>query len=102
MVLQGDISALSNRMNFVKNYFELIGLEVFETAQSNLKPENTILVLCAKDEDYSALGKQHENDYCLAKFVAGKVELPGFVAIHSGQDVYAILSQLVKTIVGTK
>ena len=102
MVLQGDISALSNRMNFVKNYFELIGLEVFETAQANLKPENTILVLCAKDEDYSALCKQHENDHCLAKFVAGKVELPGFEAIHAGQDVYAVLSQLVKKMVGNK
>ena len=102
MVIQGDISALSNRMNFVKNYFELIGLEVFETAQANLKPENTILVLCAKDEDYAALAKQHENDHCLAKYVAGKVELPGFEAIHAGQDVYAVLSQLVKKMVGNK
>jgi hypothetical protein len=102
MVLQGDISALSNRMNFVKNYFELIGLEVFESPQANLTPENTILILCAKDEDYSELGSQHENDHCLAKYVAGKVELPGFVAIHAGQDVYAVLSQLVKKIVGSK
>ena len=102
MVIQGDISALSNRMNFVKNYFELIGLEVFETAQANLKPHNTILVLCAKDEDYLTLGKQHENDHCLAKYVAGKVDLPGFEAIHAGQDVYAVLSQLVTKMVGMK
>ena len=102
MVIQGDVSVLSNRMNFVKNYFELIGLEVFESTQANLEPKNTILVLCAKDEDYSALGKQHENDHCLAKYVAGKVDLPGFMAIHAGQDVYAVLSQLVTKIVGMK
>jgi hypothetical protein len=102
MLIQGDVSVLSNRMNFVKNYFELIGLEVFESTQANLETENTILVLCAKDEDYLTLSKQHENDLCLAKYVAGKVELPGFVAIHAGQDVYAILSQLVTKIVGMK
>jgi hypothetical protein len=102
ILLHGDVGALNNRINFIKNYFELIGLEVIDPTHSYEKPENKILVLCAKDEDYPELAKQAEGQKCFAKFVAGKVELPGYEAIHAGQDVYQVLSQLANKLAGEK
>lgn len=102
ILLHGEVGALNNRINFIKNYFELIGLEVIDPIHSHEKPQNKILVLCAKDEDYPELAKQAESQKCFAKYVAGKVEVPGFEAIHAGQDVYQVLSQLVKKLAGEK
>ncbi len=95
ILLHGDVSVLNNRINFIKNYFELIGLEVIDPLHSKEKPENKILVLCAKDEDYPDFAKQVESQKCFAKYIAGKVNIPGFESIHAGQDVYQVLSQLV-------
>jgi hypothetical protein len=102
ILLYGDVGALNNRINFIKNYFELIGLEVIDPIHSHEKPENKILVLCAKDEDYPELVKQAETQTCFAKYVAGKVEVPGYEAIHAGQDVYQVLSQLANKLAGEK
>lgn len=100
--VQGEIAALNNRINFIKNYFELIGLEVMDPFHSHEKPENKILVLCAKDEDYPELAKKTANEKCFARYIAGKVHLEGHEAIHAGQDVYQVLSQLVAKLVGEK
>lgn len=102
ILLHGDFGALNNRINFIKNYFELIGLEVIDPIHSHERPENKILVLCAKDEDYPELAQQADTQKCFAKYVAGKVELPGYEAIHAGQDVYQVLSQLAKKLAGEK
>ena len=94
ILIRGEMGALNNRINFIKNYFELIGLEVIDPTHSHEKFENSILVLCANDEDYVELAKEAANRKCFAKFVAGKVELPGHQMIHAGQDVYKVLSEL--------
>lgn len=102
ILLHGDISVLNNRINFIKNYFELIGLEVIDPIHSHEDPENKIIVLCAKDEDYPDFAKQTENQKCFAKYLAGKVSVPGLEAIHAGQDVFQVLSQLVNKLEGKK
>lgn len=101
----GDYAALNARVNFTKNYFELLGLHVFDPGHSldNLgefkswmdqgKP-NEIIVLCAKDEDYNQLVTLVTFSPT-ANFVAGKVEVSNYVSIFGGQDVFAVLSSLV-------
>ncbi len=100
ILLHGDAGELNNRISFIKNYFELIGLEVIDPIQSKEKPANKILVLCAKDEDYPNLAQEALKQDCLAKYIAGKVDIPGFEMIHAGQDVHKVLSQLVNKLVG--
>lgn len=100
IALQGDYAALSARINFIKNYFELIGLEVVDPLIKESSQKDSILVLCAKDEDYPALLEQYKNYGLL--YVAGKVELPGAEAIYGGQNVLDVLSKLVTKIQGGK
>lgn len=101
IMLKGDYAALNNRVNFIKNYFELIGLEVIDPIHSHGNPTQKIIVLCAKDEDYPALATTLKES-AVAKFVAGKVEVPDFTAIYAGQNVHQVLSQLVQTLVEGK
>lgn len=100
--IQGELGALNNRINFIKNYFELIGLEVLDPFHTHERPEYKILVLCANDQDYPVLAKKASKDKCFARFIAGKVHIDGYVSIHAGQDVYQVLSQLVAKLVGEK
>ena len=101
ILLHGDYAALNNRVNFIKNYFELIGLEVIDPIHFHENPTNKIIVLCAKDEDYPEQAAKVA-DKAVAKFVAGKVEVPGYAAIHAGQNVHQVLSLLVQTLVEAK
>lgn len=93
VAVHGDQAALNARINFVKNYFELLGLEVTEGVE-NLPDETDIFVLCASDEDYPSFAAKCQNVKAREKFVAGKVNLPGLTAIHAGQDVYQVLKDL--------
>lgn len=103
LALFGNMAALNSRINFVKNYFELLGLEVSEPHQSennlvsfheNLsKNDHEVLVLVASDEDYARLGEVKTS--AAEKFLAGKQELPGFTNLYAGQDVFEILEGLV-------
>ena len=101
----GDYAALNARVNFVKNYFELLGLNVHDPHHSILKDEelkswlaqgksDELIVLCAKDEDYPSLvlktGLSSTGNY-----VAGKVEVGSFESIYGGQNIYDVLSRLV-------
>lgn len=95
IVLSGDYAALNNRINFIKNYFEVIGLEVLDP-MVKIKLDQRIVVLCAKDEDYADLAARTDVTGALACYVAGKVELPGFEAIFMGQNVFETLSRLTK------
>lgn len=102
ILVHGDYAALNARINFVKNYFELIGLEVIDPLHPSDKPTHKILVLCAKDEDYPALLETAKNEKAFAKYVAGKVDVVGLEAIHAGQNVYQVLSRLVDRLVEGK
>lgn len=94
ILLHGAYGELNNRINFIKNYFELMGLEVVDPLDQQKITEKKIIVLCAKDEDYPELAKKHAATSAVAKFVAGKVDLPGFAPIFSGQNVFEVLSGL--------
>lgn len=95
VVLKGDYAALNNRINFIKNYFEVIGLEVLDP-MVKIKLERPIIVLCAKDEDYPTLAAETQTSDALAAFVAGKVEVNGFDSIFAGQNIYDVLLALTK------
>jgi hypothetical protein len=105
IVFWGDYAALNARLNFTKNYFELLGLTVLDPMQSvqdeaSLKKwtsraaKNEIIVLCAKDEDYAQLVAQ-VSPSTVANFVAGKVDVDGYEAIFGGQNIFPILEKLV-------
>lgn len=96
IVIEGEYGVLVNRINFIKNYFELIGLEVIEPISNQKISGPKIQVLCAKDEDYQALAAKASSENVIAKYVAGKVQLSGFESIYSGQNVFSILSDLVE------
>lgn len=112
VALFGEYGALNARLNFVKNYFELLGLTVHESGQSELDLENfkknltarteDIIVLCAQDDHYpnieplvSSLKSEH-------KFIAGKYEMTSFKNLFAGQNVYEILENLVAAFEGRK
>lgn len=102
----GDYAALNARVNFTKNYFELLGLYVFDPGHSIQTPAefqnwvsagspDEIIVLCAKDEDYPML-KELCAISSTANYVAGKVDLPDHQAIYGGQNIFDVLTTLVK------
>jgi hypothetical protein len=91
ILLEGGSAVLSNRINFIKNYFELIGLVVTTENRSGEK----IIVLCSLDENYPELAQKHQKEKAFHKYVAGKIELPEYDSIFAGQDVYAVLKKLV-------
>lgn len=94
--LKGSYSELSSRINFIKNYFELIGLSVIDPLDFKQTKKGNILVLCAKDEDYPDLANSISPKEFLEIFVAGKVEINGLINIFSGQNIYEVLEKLVK------
>lgn len=109
IALFGEYGALNGRLNFVKNYFELLGLVVHEPGKSQLDfekdlsgVEEDIVVLCALDDDYSKLEKSLQTLDVKNKFIAGKVELPGFKNLFAGQNVYEILKNVVDEFGGKK
>lgn len=91
IAIMGDYAALNARVNFVKNYFELLGLEVKESLDLKDIKED-IFVLCASDEDYPQLTLP---EIKADKFIAGKFEMPGFQNLFAGQSVYEVLEKVV-------
>lgn len=94
----GDYGALNARINFVKNYFELLGLPVTDpgktiTASEIPSRKEKILVLVASDEAYGSLPEISTT--ATEKFVAGKIPVTGFENLFMGQDVAAVLQKLV-------
>ncbi len=102
VLLKGSLSELSNRLSFIKNYFELIGLEVHTITSGLEVEEKDVLVLCAKDEDYPELIVQTSMMKNPFRFLAGKVDTSDFQMIHSGQNVFQVLSQFVTKLAGIK
>lgn len=108
IALYGDYGALNARLNFVKNYFELLGLTVHEPGHSELDAVNfrktiaerkeDIIVLCAADENYHVIADAAVK--APHKFIAGKFELAGYKNLFAGQNVYEVLQNLVEAYSG--
>lgn len=105
IALFGDYGALNGRLNFVKNYFELLGLSVHEPGKSEFnfdkdlsEVKEEIVVFCALDDDYGKLEKAIMTSKAKNKFVAGKVEIPGLKNLYAGQNVYDVLKTVVDEI----
>lgn len=105
IALFGDYGALNGRLNFVKNYFELLGLNVHESgkSQSDLElfkkdlssRQEEVIVLCAADDSYPLLVGLEGLVKTEHKYIAGKFEMPSFTNLFAGQNVYEILKNLV-------
>jgi methylmalonyl-CoA mutase len=95
IVLHGDHAALSPRINFAKNYFEILGLKVNESTISSHSSAD-VIIACSTDEGYSDILPELKNLKAPYKFIAGKTQVDGFTPIFSGQDVYAVLSAFVQ------
>jgi methylmalonyl-CoA mutase cobalamin-binding subunit len=105
IALYGDYSTLNARLNFVKNYFELLGLEVSDPGNSVMDKKefsealknhvNDIVVVCSNDDLYPEVIPFMLDLGSKDKFIAGKVEVPGFQNLFAGQDTYKVLSGLV-------
>jgi hypothetical protein len=108
IALFGDYGALNGRLNFVKNYFELVGLTVHDPGHTELDIESfkknlsnrkeDIIVFCAADENYPVIAEASVKTS--HKYIAGKFELAGFKNLFAGQNVYEVLENLVKTFEG--
>jgi len=99
----GDYALLNPRLNFAKNFFEVLGLKVhdsevclndvneFKKLIGSRKEE--IIVYCSQDADYEKLNVlEHKKN----TFLAGKAELKNCKNIFAGQDIYSALSALVE------
>jgi methylmalonyl-CoA mutase len=98
MAVVGDYAALQPRLNFAKNYFELLGLNVIESGHSQnasdsidwLKNQKSeIKVWVSSDEDHLKLSAVGERCY-----IAGKTQVSGCLNLFSGQDVYDTLLEI--------
>ncbi len=91
ILLHGEYGALNARLNYVKNYFELLGLTVHERMNASECKED-IVVLCSLDEGYEAFNPEIKANL---KYIAGKVEKPGYKNLFAGQNVYEVLEEIV-------
>lgn len=98
----GDYAGLNARINFVKNYFELLGLKVTDpgtavtskealASQMKMRKEKFV-VLVAADDQYANLSDVPI--LAAEKYLAGKTELPGFKNLFAGQNVLDVLSEI--------
>jgi hypothetical protein len=101
VALYGDYGSLNARLNYVKNYFELLGLTVHERIKPDLSTlKEEIVVLCSLDDKYPNLieeGKAIKTPY---KYIAGKFEMEGLKNLFAGQNVYDVLESIVQTFEG--
>ncbi len=112
IALYGDYASLNARLNFVKNYFELLGLEVLDSGASEFDLEKfkknlplrdeEILVLCASDEHYPMLHETVSLMRTTNRFIAGKYEMNSCKNLFAGQNIFENLQEIVKTFGGMK
>lgn len=94
IAIYGDYAALNARINFVKNYFELLGLKVTDPGHAVTDADvsarkEKFLVLVAADDQYASVASVKTN--AAEKFIAGKTEVAGFANLFAGQNVYDVL-----------
>jgi hypothetical protein len=104
VALYGDYAALNGRLNFVKNYFELLGIKVRDPEHSQndlssfrkdlISRTEEIIVLCASDKDYPELLNFVDEVKQEEKFIAGKFEINGFKNLFAGQNIHQILEEI--------
>lgn len=104
IAMYGDVSKLSARSNFAKNYFEILGIEMLESQGNFLTDKDHIqqmkdanlVVICAADEDYSSIINNVKEQFSDKKlFYAGKIVGHEKDCIYLGQDIYKVLENLV-------
>lgn len=110
VALFGEYGALNARLNFVKNYFELLGLTVHESGHSELDLANfkktlqerkeEIVVLCSLDDQYPTIVEAAASVKTDHKYIAGKFEMTGFKNLFAGQNVYEVLQNLASSFEG--
>ena len=112
IALYGDYGQLNARLNFVKNYFELLGLAVHEPGHSITSKEEfkkiisgrkeEIFVLCSSDESYPELIPLVQEVKASHYFIAGKFEMSGYSNLFAGQNIYEVLENIVAYYSGRK
>ncbi len=112
IALFGDYAGLNARLNFVKNYFELLGLEVIDRGISEFDVEKfkkgltlrheEIIVLCASDEHYPMLKEAVSLIKTNHRFLAGKYEMDSCRNLFVGQNIFENLQEIVKAFGGMK
>ncbi len=112
IALFGDYAGLNARLNFVKNYFELLGLEVIDRGSSEFDFEKfkkdltlrdeEIMVLCASDEHYPMIKEAVPLINTKNRFLAGKYEVDSCKNLFVGQNIFENLQEIVKTFGGMK
>ncbi len=100
----GDYAALNARINFVKNYFELLGLKVTDPHNATLDKEEfeklstsrseEFFVLISSDDQYESLSSLPYK--AKEKYLAGKTQMSGFTNLFTGQNVQDILTGIVE------
>ena len=109
IVRQGPLAKLSGRINFIKNIFETVGLEIVESENELsvdeyikfAKKENcNVLVYCGIDEEYSDWVIPGEVEDFKFRFIAGKKEnfelenKDQFIDLFIGKNIYSDLKLL--------
>ncbi len=99
----GDYAALNARINFVKNYFELLGLKVTDPHKGSTDKaefeklvsvrDEEIFVLISSDDQYETLS--HLTVKAKEKYLAGKSPMNGFSNLFAGQNVQDVLTGIV-------
>jgi methylmalonyl-CoA mutase len=112
IALFGDYAGLNARLNFVKNYFELVGLEVIDRGSSETDLERfqkdlsirdeEIIVLCASDEHYPSLKEAVSLMKTRNRFIAGKYEMESCKNLFVGQNIFENLQEIVQEFGGGK
>jgi len=112
IALFGDYAGLNARLNFVKNYFELLGLEVIDLGTSEFDFEKfkkdltlrheEIMVLCASDEHYPMIQEAVPLIKTKNRFLAGKYEMNSCKNLFAGQNIFENLQEIVQTFGGIK
>ena len=110
IALFGEYGSLNGRLNFVKNYFELLGLNVHEAGHSVtdinefkkdlISRKEEIIVLCSLDDKYPEISSAALEVKVALKFIAGKTEMAGYKNLFAGQNIYEVLEEIVTSFEG--
>jgi len=97
-------SKVSARINFCRNYFEVIGANVTEVKTIDDIKENDHVIICGTDETYekglSEILKSFDTKKIKSIYVAGKIDITKYQGIsdslYMGQNIFEVLSHFIK------
>lgn len=97
IITHGKLSQIIARLNFIKNIFDtaIIPYEVFSSDKTINQDDYSGLILCAIDQDYSALLANYEKQDV---FIAGRLEekRENVTEIFMGMDILAFVQKFVE------